>query len=68
MGTWRNRFVRLEHEAGGIMHDEMGTSSWRPRQADGTVFERWTGTAFIHVEPVTRTLVDAGPAPAATAA
>jgi clan AA aspartic protease len=72
-------------------------SRWRFRQADGTVFERWTGAAFIHiagkrasddvvfgqsgdlvllgartleglnlrVEPVTKMLVDAGPAPAA---
>jgi predicted aspartyl protease len=75
-------------------------TTWRFRQADGTVLERWTGAAFIHVagkrasddvvfgeagdqvllgarslqglnlrvEPVTRTLVDAGPAPAACAA
>ena len=72
---------------------------WRFRQADGTVLERWTGAAFIHVagkrasddvvfgeagdlvllgarsleglnlrvEPVSRMLVDAGPAPAAHA-
>ena len=72
-------------------------SVWRFRQADGTILERWTGLAFIHVagkrasddvvfgesndlvllgarsleglnlriEPVTKTLVDAGPAPAA---
>jgi predicted aspartyl protease len=70
---------------------------WRFRQADGTVLERWTGAAFVHVagkrasddvvfgeqgdlvllgarsleglnlrvEPVSKTLVDAGPAPAA---
>ena len=70
---------------------------WRFRQADGTVLERWTGTAWVHVagkrasddvvfgepgdlvllgarsleglnlrvEPATKTLVDAGPAPAA---
>ena len=69
----------------------------RFRQADGTVLERWTGPAFVHVagkrttddvvfgepadlvllgsrtleglnvrvEPVTKQLVDAGPAPAA---
>lgn len=75
-------------------------TTWRFRQADGTVLERWTGAAFIHVagkraaddvvfgeagdlvllgarsleglnlrvEPVTRMLVDAGPAPAASAA
>jgi len=73
---------------------------WRFRQADGTILERWTGAAFIHVagkrtsddvvfgepgdlvllgsrtleglnfriEPVTKRLVDAGPAPAAAAA
>lgn len=72
-------------------------STWRFRQADGTVIERWVGAAFLHlagkrtaddvvfgepndltllgartleglnvrVEPVTRRLVDAGPAPAA---
>src|SRR5437867_7298061 len=72
----------------------------RFRQADGTVLERWTGPAFVHVagrrttddvvfgepgdlvllgsrtleglnvrvEPVTKRLVDAGPAPAAVAA
>jgi predicted aspartyl protease len=72
---------------------------WRFRQADGSILERWTGPAFIHVagkratddvvfgepgdlvllgsrtleglnfrvEPVTRRLVDAGPAPAAAA-
>jgi predicted aspartyl protease len=72
-------------------------SRWQFRQADGTVLERWTGAAFIHVagkrasddvvfghagdlvllgartleglnlhvEPVTKMLVDAGPAPAA---
>lgn len=72
-------------------------SRWRFRRADGTVLERWTGAAFIHVagkrasddvvfgepgdlvllgartldglnlrvEPGTRMLVDAGPAPAA---
>ncbi len=70
---------------------------WRFRQADGTVLERWTGPAFVHVagtratddvvfgepgdlvllgarsleglnlrvEPVSKRLVDAGPAPAA---
>src|SRR5881296_1245782 len=75
-------------------------ATWRFRQADGTVFERRTGAAFIHVagkrtsddvvfgeagdlvllgsrtleglnfriEPVTKQLVDAGPAPAAAAA
>lgn len=69
---------------------------WRFRQADGTVLERWTGAAFVHVagkrasddvvfgepgdvillgarsleglnlrvEPVSKQLVDAGPAPA----
>ena len=73
---------------------------WRFRQADGSVLERWTGPAFVHVagtratddvvfgepgdlvllgsrsleglnlrvEPVTKQLVDAGPAPAAVAA
>jgi hypothetical protein len=73
---------------------------WRFRQADGTVLERWTGLAFVHVagtsasddvvfgepddlvllgsrsleglnlriEPVSKRLVDAGPAPAAAAA
>jgi len=72
---------------------------WRFRQADGTVLERWTGPAFVHVagtrasddvvfgepgdlvllgarslgglnlriEPVSKRLVDAGPAPAAAA-
>ena len=72
-------------------------SKWRFRQDDGSVLERWTGTAWIHVankrtaddvvfgepsdlvllgartleglnfrvEPLTRQLVDAGPAPAA---
>jgi len=71
--------------------------TWRFRQADGTILERWTGPAFVHVagkrtsddvvfgepgdlvllgsrtleglnfriEPVTKRLVDAGPAPAA---
>jgi len=75
-------------------------STWRFRQADGTVIERWVGAAFVHVagkrttddlvfgepgdlvllgsrsleglnfrvEPVTKRLVDAGPAPAAVAA
>ena len=70
---------------------------WRFRQADGTVLERWTGPAFVHVagkratddvvfgepgdlvllgarsleglnfriDPVSKQLVDAGPAPAA---
>ena len=70
---------------------------WRFRQADGTILERWTGTAVVYlggkrtgdeivfgepgdltllgarsleglnlrVEPATRQLVDAGPAPAA---
>ena len=74
-------------------------ATWRFRQADGTVLERWTGTAWLHVagkrtsddvvfgepgdlvllgsrsleglnfriEPVTKQLVDAGPAPAAVA-
>lgn len=74
-------------------------TTWRFRQADGTVVERWTGTVKIRVagkacgdevvfgepgdllllgarsleglnfriEPVTRQLVDAGPAPAAVA-
>ena len=74
-------------------------TQWRFRQADGTVLERWTGPAFVHVEgkratddvvfgepgdlvllgsrtleglnfriePVTKRLVDAGPAPAAVA-
>jgi predicted aspartyl protease len=73
---------------------------WHFRQADGTVLERWTGGAWIHVagtrtldevvfgepgdlvllgarsleglnlrvEPASKRLVDAGPAPAATAA
>jgi len=71
----------------------------RFRQADGTILERWTGAALVHVEgkrtaddvvfgelgdlvllgartieglnfridPVTKQLVDAGPAPAAVA-
>jgi len=75
-------------------------STWRFRQADGTILERWTGIVEIHVagrrvgdeavfgepgdlallgspsleglnvrvEPVTRRLVDAGPAPAAVGA
>jgi predicted aspartyl protease len=75
-------------------------TTWRFRQADGTILERRTGAAFIHVagkrtsddvvfgepgdlvllgsrtleglnfriEPVTKRLVDAGPAPAAVAA
>jgi len=74
-------------------------NTWRFRQADGTILERRTGAAFIHVagkrttddvvfgepsdlvilgsrtleglnfriEPVTKQLVDAGPAPAAAA-
>lgn len=74
--------------------------TWRSRQADGTILERWTGAALIHVagkrtsddvvfgepgdlvllgsrtleglnyriEPVTKRLVDAGPAPAAAVA
>lgn len=74
-------------------------ATWRFRQADGTVLERWTGSAWIYVgnkrtaddvvfgqpgdlvllgartleglnfrvEPSTRQLVDAGPAPAAAA-
>jgi len=74
-------------------------SKWHFRQADGTILDRWTGAAFVHVagkratddvvfgepgdlvllgsrtleglnfrvEPVTRQLVDAGPAPAAAA-
>ena len=24
-------------------------NTWRFRQADGTILERWTGTAFVHV-------------------
>ena len=75
-------------------------TKWRFRQADGTVLERWSGAAFVHVggkrasddvvfgeagdlvllgarsleglnlrvDPVSKTLVDAGPAPAASAA
>lgn len=75
-------------------------NNWHFRQADGTILERRTGAAFIHVagkrttddvvfgepgdlvilgsrtleglnfriEPVTKRLVDAGPAPAAAAA
>ena len=75
-------------------------TTWRFRQAHGTILERRTGAAFIHVagkrtsddvvfgepgdlvllgsrtldglnfriEPVTKRLVDAGPAPAAAAA
>jgi clan AA aspartic protease len=74
-------------------------NTWHFRQADGTILERRTGAAFIHVagkrtsddvvfgepgdlvllgsrtleglnfriEPVTKQLVDAGPAPAAAA-
>ena len=74
-------------------------ATWRFRQADGSILERWTGPAFVHVagkrttddvvfgepgdltllgsrtleglnfrvEPVSRQLIDAGPAPAATA-
>jgi clan AA aspartic protease len=84
----------------GSVLDSLGIerySTWRFRQADGTVIERWVGAAFLHVEgkrtaddvvfaeatdltllgartleglnvriePVTRRLVDAGPAPAA---
>ena len=73
--------------------------TWRFRQADGTVLERWVGAALVYVqgkrtaddivfgepgdlvllgsrsleglnfrvEPVTKQLVDAGPAPAAVA-
>lgn len=73
---------------------------WRFRQADGTLLERWTGPAFVHVggkrttddvvfgepgdlvllgarsleglnlriDPVSKRLVDAGPAPAAAIA
>jgi len=72
-------------------------ATWRFRQADGTILERWTGPAFLHVagkratddvvfgepgdlillgarsleglnfrvDPLTKQLVDAGPAPAA---
>ncbi|MGQ0703692.1 MAG: hypothetical protein ACT4PM_11225 [Gemmatimonadales bacterium] len=75
-------------------------NQWRFRQADGTILERWSGAALIHVagrraadevvfgepgdlvllgsrslkglnlrvEPATKQLVDAGPAPAAVAA
>jgi predicted aspartyl protease len=75
-------------------------STWRFRQADGTILERWVGGAIVHVagkrttddlvfgepgdlvllgsrsleglnfrvDPVTKHLVDAGPAPAAAAA
>jgi len=75
-------------------------ATWRFRQADGSILERRTGAAFIHVaskrtsddvvfgepgdllilgsrtleglnfriEPVTKRLVDAGPAPAAVSA
>ena len=75
-------------------------NTWHFRQADGTILERRTGAAFMHVsgkrtvddvvfgepgdlvllgsrtleglnfriEPVTKQLVDAGPAPAAAAA
>lgn len=75
------------------------STTWRFRQADGTVLERRTGLAFVYVvgkrasddvvfgepgdlvllgsrsleglnlrvEPTTKTLVDAGPAPAAAA-
>lgn len=75
-------------------------NTWHFRQADGTILERRTGAAFIHVagkrttddvvfgepsdlvllgsrtleglnfriEPVTKRLVDAGPAPAAATA
>ena len=75
-------------------------STWRFRQADGTILERWTSVVEIHVagkragdevvfgepgdlvllgcrsleglnfrvEPVTKQLVDAGPAPAAALA
>jgi len=74
-------------------------ATWRFRQADGSILERWTGPAFVHVagkrttddvvfgepgdltllgsrtleglnfrvEPVSRQLIDAGPAPAAAA-
>ena len=74
--------------------------TWRFRQADGTILERWTGTVQVavagkkagdevvfgepgdlvllgarsleglnfRIEPVTKRLVDAGPAPAAVAA
>jgi len=74
--------------------------TWRFRQADGTILERWTGTVRVavagkkagdevvfgdpgdlvllgarsleglnfRIEPVTKRLVDAGPAPAAVAA
>ncbi len=74
--------------------------TWRFRQADGTILERWTGSVKVavagkkagdevvfgepgdlallgarsleglnlRIEPVTRRLVDAGPAPAAVAA
>ena len=72
-------------------------ATWRFRQADGTILERWTGPAFLHVagkratddvvfgepgdlillgsrsleglnfrvDPLTKQLIDAGPAPAA---
>ena len=74
--------------------------TWRFRQADGTILERWTGTVQVavagkkaghevvfgepgdlvllgarsleglnfRIEPVTKRLVDAGPAPVAVAA
>jgi predicted aspartyl protease len=76
-----------------------GYKTWRFRQADGTILERWVGGAFVYVagkqttddvvfgepgdlvllgartleglnfrvDPLTRQLVDAGPAPAAAA-
>ena len=85
------------------MLDSLGIERYtmlRFRQAEGTVLERWTGAAFIHVggkrtsddavfgeagdlvllgarsleglnlrvDPVSKTLVDAGPVPAASAA
>ena len=72
-------------------------ATWRFRQADGSILERWTGPAFLHVagkratddvvfgepgdlillgsrsleglnfrvDPLTKRLIDAGPAPAA---
>jgi len=83
-------------ESLGVEHN----GTWRFRQADGTILERWTGTVKVavagkkagdevvfgepgdlvllgarsleglnfRIEPVTRRLVDAGPAPAAVAA
>jgi predicted aspartyl protease len=95
-GAERSWFPAPILEALGIRR----RSTWRFRQADGTILERWVGSARIfaagietvddvvfgeprdlvllgarsleglnlRIDPVSKTLVDAGPAPAAAAA